>query len=415
MSVMNSAVLGMSAQTNWLSTIAQNVANSSTTGYKDAETEFSALVDQVGAGNAPGLGVTTSSITLASLQGSIVATSTPTDLAIQGGGFFVVSDSAGDTFLTRDGSFVPDASGNLVNAGGYYLMGASVQNGGSASSFSDLQKVNVDQAGSQGTPTTAGTLSVNLPSTAAIVPTALTPAGGGSTYTDETSLVAYDSAGAPVTLNVYMTRVGDSAPGTPTWDVSVYNAADAGSGGGFPYSGPALASQTVTFSPTSGLATSGASLGVPIPGGQTMTLNLGASTQLAGAFVVNGATANGAAPAAVTGVNVGAYGTLSFIYSNGTTLPAYAIPLGAVASPDSLTAVDGTVFSPNANSGPVEFGAAGTPGFGTISSSALESSTVDLGAQLTSMIQAQSSYQFNSQVFQTGSTIISDLNQLGEQ
>jgi len=146
-----------------------------------------------------------------------------------------------------------------------------------------------------------------------------------------------------------------------------------------------------------------------------MTLNLGASTQLAGAFVVNGATANGAAPAAVTGVNVGAYGTLSFIYSNGTTLPAYAIPLGAVASPDSLTAVDGTVFSPNANSGPVEFGAAGTPGFGTISSSALESSTVDLGAQLTSMIQAQSSYQFNSQVFQTGSTIISDLNQLGEQ
>ncbi len=414
MSVMNSAMLGMNAQTNWLSTISQNVANSSTTGYKDAETQFSALVDQAGAGNGPGLGVTTSSLTLASLQGSIVGTSTPTDLAIPGSGFFGVSDAAGGTLLTRDGSFVPDASGNLVNAGGYYLMGASVQNGGSAGSFSDLQKVNVDQAGAQGAPTTAGTLSVNLPSTAAIVPAASTPAGGGSTFTDQTSLVAYDGAGAPVTLNVYMTRVADSAPGTPTWNVSVYNAADAGAGGGFPYSAPALASQTMPFSPTSGLATSGPSLGVPIPGGQTMTLNLGASTQLAGAFVVNGANTNGSAPAAVTGVNVGAYGALSFIYSNGTALPAYSIPLATVASPDSLTAVNGTVFSPNANSGPAQLGAAGTPGFGTVSSSALESSTVDLAGQLTSMIQAQSSYQFNSQVFQTGSTIISDLNHLGE-
>jgi flagellar hook protein FlgE len=273
MSIMNSAVLGMSAQEGWLATISQNMANSSATGYKDAETEFSALVDQVGASASPGTGVSTSSLTLAGLQGSIVGTSTPTDLAIQGNGFFVVSDAAGDTFLTRDGSFVPDASGNLVNAAGYYLMGADVQNGASsagADSLSGLVKVNVD-------------------------PTA----------------------------------------------------------------------------------------------------------------------ANGDASGAVTGVNVGAYGTLSFIYSNGTTAPAYSIPLADVASPNSLTAINGTVFSANANSGLPQLGAAGAAGLGTINSSSLESSTVDIATELTAMIQAQSSYEFNSKVFQTGSTVISDLNNLG--
>ena len=98
-----------------------------------------------------------------------------TNLAVQGNGFFVVSDAAGDVFLTRDGSFVPDASGNLVNmAAGYYLMGTNVQNGNFspvANSLSGLQKVNVSKSGEQAVATTSGTLSVNLDSrTAAVAP-----------------------------------------------------------------------------------------------------------------------------------------------------------------------------------------------------------------------------------------------------
>jgi flagellar hook protein FlgE len=415
MTMMNTAVSGLLAQNNWLATIAQNVANSGTTGYKEAETEFAALVDQAGSSSSnPGLGVSTSFKTMASKQGAVVGTATPTDLAIQGNGFFVVSDNAGDTFLTRDGSFVPDKDGNLVNASGYYLMGASTQNGasGAAGSVSSLQKVNVEQSGLVATPTTAGSLSVNLPSTASIVPAGSTPAGGGATTTAKTSMLAYDDSGSPVTLDVYATRVADSPPGTPTWEIDVYNQADAASGGGFPYSAPALATQAINFDPTTGKTSGAASLSIAIPGGQTMSLDMGASTQVAAAFAINSASTNGSPPTALTGVSIDAYGVMSFVYANGTTLPGYDIPLATVASPDSLTALDGQVFSINADSGPLLLDAPGSSGLGTLRSSSLEDSTVDIASQLTSMIQAQSDYGFNSQVFQTGSTIMGDLKDL---
>ncbi|MGA2794060.1 MAG: flagellar hook-basal body complex protein, partial [Roseiarcus sp.] len=294
--IMNASVMGMNAQTSWLATISQNIANSSTTGYKDAETEFSSLVDQAGAGNYSAGGVATNSVSMNSLQGSIVGTSTTTDLAVQGAGFFVVTNAAGDTFLTRDGGFVPDASGNLVNAAGYYLMGTNVQNGNAApvaNSLADLQKININQTGEQATPTTSGTLSVNLPSTAAVVAAANTPAGGGATYTEKTSLVTYDNLGTPVTLDVYMTKIADNPVGTPNWEVDVYNQANAAPGGGFPYSAAALTTQTLTFNPANGQLAGGSPLSIAIPNGQTMTLDMNSTTQLAAAYAVNGATTNG--------------------------------------------------------------------------------------------------------------------------
>jgi flagellar hook protein FlgE len=415
MTMLNTAVSGMLAQNNWLATIAQNIANSSTTGYKNAETDFSALVDQVAStSGSPGLGVVTSQRTLSSHQGGILGTTTPTDLAVQGNGFFVVSDAAGDTFLTRDGSFVPDKNGDLVNAAGYYLMGANVQNGGSGAvgSVSTLQKVNINQTGLVATATTTGSLAVNLPSAAAIVPAASTPAGGGSTTTAETSLLVYDSSGSPVTLNIYATRVADNPTGTPTWEIDVYNSANAAAGGGFPYSGPALASQTINFDPTTGQTSGASTLSIQVPGGQVMSLDMSASTQVAAGFFVNAATANGSAPTAMTSVTFSPTGAMSFNYANGTSLPGYVIPLANVDGSNYLTPKSGTVFSVNANSGPMVLGTPGSNGLGTLRSSALESSTVDIATELTSMIQAQSDYGFNSQVFQTGSTLEGSLKDL---
>jgi flagellar hook protein FlgE len=263
MSMTTSAITGLQVDENWLSGISQNVANSTTTGFKTTTTDFDSLVDQVG--QPKGIGVSARSSVAANSQCSIVSGFSPTNLTIQGNGFFVVSDTTGNTFLTRDGSFSPDASGNLVNASGYYLMGASV-NG--SYSPSDLQTVNVVQPGS-----------------------------GSSSVAD---------------------------------------------------------------------------------------------------------------------VIVGSNGVLSFAYSNGLTIPAYSLPLANVESPDNLTAVNGTVFSPNANSGQAQIGLAGTGGLGTISTSSLESSTTNLTSALTLLIQAQASYQFNSQVFQTGDKIVSGRNNLGE-
>jgi flagellar hook protein FlgE len=410
MTILNTSVSGMLADSNWLSSISQNVANANTTGYKNAETEFSTLVDQVSTAAAGG-GVMTTTRNLNTLQGNVVSSSTATDLAVQGSGFFVVSDSSGATYLTRNGSFVPDASGNLVNSAGYYLMGTDIQSGSSppANALSTLQKVNVNSAGETATPTTSASIAANLPSTATPIAAADLPSANSasSTYTDMTSLVVYDNLGGAHTINLYLSNTGAN-----TWEVDAFDASKAATGGGFPYSSGPLATATLTFDPTTGSLSSGSPLTIPVPDGQTMSLDLSNLTQLAASFSVSSATANGNAPASLQGVSIAANGTLSFDYTNGASIAAYDIPLANVASPDNLTSVNGNAFTANAASGPVYLGTANAGSFGAIDSSSLESSTVDLATELTDMIQAQSAYEANSKVFQTGANILDVLNGL---
>ena len=412
MSILNTSVSGMLADTSWLSSISQNVSNSNTTGYKNVETEFSALVDEAATAAEPGMGVTTSLRTLNSLQGSVVSTSTNTDLAVQGAGYFVVSDASGTLYLTRNGSFTPDASGNLVNSSGYYLMGAEAGAGGSTPSFSslsDLSKVNVTSAGLLATPTTTGSIAANLPSTAVPIATANLPSTNtsSSVYTAETSLVAYDNLGGAHQLDIYFSNTGSN-----TWEVDVFDHSAASASGGFPYSSGPLATQTLTFNSTNGSLSSGSPISIAIPNGQTMSLDLSNTTQLASAFAVSSATANGNAPATLTGESFGTDGKLSFQYSSGLSQVAYQIPLGNVPSPDNLTTLNGGVLSANSQSGQVTLGAPGSGGLGSLVPSALESSTVDLATELTNMIQAQSAYEANSKVFQTGANIFDVLNHL---
>ncbi len=410
MTILNTSVSGMLADSNWLSSISQNVANANTTGYKNQQTDFSTVVDSV-SNTAPGGGVMTSVRSLNTLQGNIVSSATATNLAIQGSGFFVVSDAGGDMYLTRDGSFTADASGNLVNSGGYYLMGSDIQSGSAppANALTSLVKVNVASSGETASPTTSGSITANLPSTATPVAAANLPSvnSASSTYTDQTSLVVYDNLGGAHTINLYLTNTGSN-----TWEVDAFDASKAAAGGGFPYSSGPLATGTLTFDPTNGTLSSGSPLSIPVPGGQTMSLDLGGTTQLAAAFNVSSATANGSAPASLQGVSIAPDGALSFNYSNGTSIAAYDIPLANVASPDNMDSVSGNALLPNAASGQVFLGNAGSGSLGSIESSSLENSSVDLATELTDMIQAQSAYEANSKVFQTGANILDVLNGL---
>ncbi len=410
MTILNTSVSGMLADSNWLSSISQNVANANTTGYKNAETDFSTLVDQVSTAAAGG-GVMTTTRNLNTLQGNVVSSSTATNLAVQGSGFFVVSDSSGATYLTRNGSFVPDASGNLVNSAGYYLMGNDVQSGSAppANALSTLQKVNVNSAGETATPTTSASIAANLPASATPIAAADLPSvnSASSTYTDVTSLVVYDNLGGAHTINLYLANTGAN-----TWEVDAFDASKAATGGGFPYSSGPLATATLNFNPTTGSLSSGSPLTIAVPNGQSMSLDLSNLTQLAAAFSVSSATANGNAPASLQGVSIAPDGTLSFNYTNGASIAAYDVPLANVASPDNLTSVNGNAFTANAASGPVYLGTANAGSFGAINSSSLESSTVDLATELTDMIQAQSAYEANSKVFQTGANILDVLNGL---
>src|SRR5919108_3922187 len=130
--MMRTGVSGMSAQAARLATVAENIANAGTTGYKRASTEFESVVLASGGAGYVSGNVETNVRYGISQQGSFKYTTSATDLAVQGQGFFIVSGANEGAYLTRAGSFVRDGEGNLVNAAGFTLMGYPFEAGGGA-------------------------------------------------------------------------------------------------------------------------------------------------------------------------------------------------------------------------------------------------------------------------------------------
>lgn len=401
---MHTSVSGMNAQSNRLSLLSANIANADTVGYKGASAQFETVLDEGAQASFASSGVTTRVRYGVSHQGLIQTTASSTDLAVQGQGFFVVTAASGGPVLTRAGAFAPDADGHLVNTAGYQLMGNDLSAGDTAvtaSGFAGLAPVTINTSGLIATASTKGQLSLNLPAGATSVATANLPSTNTATavFTDKTSIVAYDSLGAKITLDVYLAKTGPNA-----WEATVYNAADAATGGNFPYSTSALATTSLAFDPSNGAlaGTSASSLSVAVPGGATVTVDLSRTTQLASDFTVAAAQTNGFAPSAFSKISVDDNGIVSAIYQNGTAIPKFRIALANVPSPDHLTPLAGNVYAVNSASGSVTVGATDVGGFGKILSSALETSTVDIASELTDMIETQRSYTANSKAFQIG-------------
>ncbi|MFK0331184.1 flagellar hook protein FlgE [Rhizobium sp. NPDC090275] len=414
---MKTAVSGMNAQANRLSTVADNIANVNTTGYKSVSTAFSSLVLPSSSGNYNSGGVQTSVRQSVSAQGDISYTTSGYDLAISGDGFFIVQSPDGVPVLTRAGDFTKDDEGNLVNSAGFKLMGYSYDSGAPAvvvNGFSGLVPVNVAQSGLTAIASTAGTFSGNLNSGAEVA-TGNLPSSNTAPVTSDTkqiSMVGYDKLGNTVQYDFYFTKTDATVPppatgAASTWEVSVYRHADAtvGSTTSFPYSTDAVGGGTMEFD-ASGNLVSGNSLLIddPVTTGQ-IQMDLSGFTQLASDFSGKG-TPNGQAASPVDSVSIGKDGTVSAKYADGTSKALYRIPLATVASPDNMTLMSGNVYSANGTSGVTVTGFPQTNGFGSIQSGAIESSNVDLAGELTEMIESQRSYTANSKVFQTGSDIM---------
>lgn len=406
--MMRTGMSGMSAQANRLSTVADNIANSSTSGYKRSQTEFSSLVIPGTAGTYNSGGVTTDVRTAASDQGVLQYTSSTTDLAVSGNGFFVVQDADGQPFLTRAGSFVPDKQGNLVNAAGYRLMGYSYADGtpsATANGYDGLVPVAVEQSELRAAPSANGYLTANLPEDATAVAAADLPSANAASaqYSAKTSLVAFDDTGGQKLLDVYFTKTG-----ADTWEVAVFDRAAATAGTSFPYASGPLATQSLDFDPSTGKlsATSAKDIDVPVPGGDTLTLDLSSTSQLSADFTVFGADVDGNPPSAVSSIEIADDGTVYAQYDDGSIRALYRVPLADVPSPDNLEKLSGNVFAQSATSGGVHIGFSGEGGLGTMVSGALENSNVDIAEELTNMIQAQRSYTANSKAFQTGSELM---------
>ncbi|ABD86675.1 flagellar hook protein FlgE [Rhodopseudomonas palustris] len=398
--VMRTGGSGMTAQSNKLSAVADNIANVNTTGYKRASTEFSSLILKSGSGSYNSGSVETQVRYAISDPGTLQYTTSATDLAIQGNGFFAVSNAGGTPFLTRAGSFVPDGQGNLYNAAGYYLMGYNLKNGPPnvvANGLTGLEVVNIGQTALEGNPSTKAAATANLNANAGIT-------AGAPNYTSKTSLVTYDNIGNKVTLDIYAYKTAANA-----WTMEVYDSADS-TGGGFPYTGAPLATGNFSFDVSAtgkGRLAGGSptSLSLTIPNGSPFTLDLSSMTQVAADFQFK-ATVDGNSPSSIDKVEVATDGTMYAIYNDGTRIATYKIPLATVPSPDNLVPEVGNVYSIGINSGNVQVDFAGHSGLGIVKAEALEASNVDLANELTAMIESQRGYTANSKVFQTGADLL---------
>jgi len=404
--MMRTSTSGMAAQENLLASVSDNIANASTTGYKRASQEFSTIVLENAVGSYQSGAVEAHTRTFVSQQGTFNYTASETDLAISGNGFFVVQDPSGNAALTRAGSFLKDGQGNLVNAAGDILLGYPATGGTTpvANGLAGLQPINLAAIPARADPSTAGRLFVNLPAAASVSAGAPPSANAAlSNFSHLSSLVAYDNVGAPVTLDVYETKTAAN-----TWEIAVFNRADAASGGRFPYSSGPLATTTITFDPsTGGLASSSpGALSIPVPNGAALELDLSQTTELAADYSVRQIDVNGSAPSVVDRVEIGKDGSVVAVYKNGFRATSFQIPLATVVSPDNLTALPGNKFGVTLDSGPISVGLPGRDGMGQTIAGALEKSTVDVATELTVMIEAQHSYTANTKVFQTSTELM---------
>lgn len=406
--IMRTGVSGMNAQADRLSTVAENVANVNTTGYKSSSCEFSSLLLTTCPGGYQSGSVLSAIRTMVGTQGGLTNTASLTDLAVSGNGFFIVADEAGSPFLTRAGNFVANGEGALVNAAGFELLGYRLdpdQPDVTVNGYTNLTTINLEDLALSASPSRSGAFVANLPAEASIVSAVNLPSTNSATsaYTAKSSLLTYDNLGGEVQLDLYYTKTADE-----TWELSVYDSSLAATGGGFPYSSGPLTTQTLRFDSTTGKFANAqpAAVDIPIPGGVTFSLDVSGLSQLSTEYVVISAHADGNPPSGAELVEISGDGFIYASYENGTRVPVFRIPLAQVTSPDMLTPLAGNVYQTSSESGDVEIGFPQTAGLGEIVSNALEQSTVDLAGELTVMIDAQRSYTANSKVFQTGSELM---------
>ena len=397
---MRTGVSGMNAQSNRLSTVADNIANSSTVGYKKASVQFSSMILPTTNGAYNSGGVETDVRYSISSQGTFSYTTSTTDLAINGDGFFIVKGDDGTPYMTRAGSFVLQDDGTLKNTAGYTLQGypydSDVDPTIVVNGFDGLEPVDLSGSGISAVRSMTGTLNVNLPNSAEV---------GVATDIKKTSLTVFDSQGSSRLIDFTYEKMGENE-----WEVTAVER-DGGTS--------VLAAPVTLLFDANGQLTSpdpaniellpytvdGAEVGDPLTT-TGIVISIGATTQLASDFSVQLGKVDGNAASKVKGYEIDDKGIVSIAYDNGDLVPTFRVALASVQSPDNLNPVAGNMYTQSNDSGVVILGYAGSSGFGTILSGALEDSNVDVAEELTAMIESQRNYTANSKVFQTGSELM---------
>jgi flagellar hook protein FlgE len=430
-------VSGLDANSKALSISSSNIANVNTVGYKASNNSFSTLLaSAVGSGDVSQAGVISGQAQNVTEQGGITATTSSTDLALSGNGFFVVSaqpstaGAANQSLLyTRAGSFTPDSQGNLKNSAGLYLQGWPLDSSGAVpTDRNDLTNINVNNLSGKAEATTTMSIKANLQSSTAIT----TPYAAG------------DMAAGTVTPDFQRTiNVNDSQGGSQPLQVSyVKTAANSWSyevtyqGAGANIGSPAnnvLASGTMSFNADGTLQTADTSaasptgsINVTIPWSpsasglnpQTISINMGTVgssdgvTQFDNPSALVSSSVDGALFGSLSGVNIDSDGFVTAQFSNGLSQKVYKLPVATFANSDGLSAVSGNAYAASDASGSPTIGEANLGGAGQIQSQALEGSTVDLATEFTNLITTQRAYSASARIVTTADQMLQTLEQI---
>jgi len=421
---MFSGVSALAAQSQAFGIISDNIANVNTIGYKDSKARFQTLVTEsvTGTRYSPG-GVLARPFVNPEKQGLLQGTTSTTDLAIVGDGFFVVNtnddptNNGGDYLLTRAGSFVEDEEGNLANSAGFFLQGwrtdssGNIVNTTTKDQLSSLETINLAGFTSVSNPTTTANLAANL------------PANATTSSTQTTNLTVYDSLGIDHLVTINWTK----SAAANVWDYSIDVTNNAG------VTAAAIDVGTMEFDPADGTIedVDGAALAtdalaqstVPITALQfgsgaaagSITINWGTvgqsngTSQLSGAYEATLLNQNGSSPSTLIAVEVDNEGIVTARFENGDTRPIYKLAIGTVPASTELRAENGNAYTLSSGSGDLLLTEAGNQGAGSIEASALEQSTVDLSDEFTDLIITQRAYSAATRLITTGDELLSEI------
>ncbi|GBC93667.1 Flagellar hook protein FlgE [bacterium HR15] len=415
---MLSGVASLKAHQIKMNVIGNNIANINTVGFKSARAHFQDLLSQtlraasrpsgVLGGTNPmqvGLGVKVGAIDIMPLQGALELTGRSTDLAIQGNGFFMLSNGR-DIQFTRDGAFALDANGFLVHRGtGWKVLGWKADPGGFIDTNQAITASSVLQfpVGSQAA----------VRQTSRVQYTGNLNANASNTDTFSATVRVYDALGGAHDITLTFTNRQNPPAGSPppgaimSWEWSAVEGStsvgDFSTGSNsrlyFDATGKLIggATQEITITPTNGAP--------PF----TVTLDLAQITSLAADSVIQPVYQDGFPPGTLQEFAIGIDGTIQGIFSNGLSRPMGRIALSLFPNPMGLERLGNNMWRQTDNSGLPQIGAPATAGLGEINAGYLEQSNVDLGSEFADMIVTQRGFQANTRIVSVVDELLADV------
>jgi flagellar hook protein FlgE len=396
-------ISGLNANATAMTVIGDNIANVNTTAFKANRSSFANVLSQSlggSIGNDIGRGVEFWGTSPLWTQGSLENTGSPTDMAINGKGFFVVQDDTGANFYTRAGQFILDAAGDMINPDGLVVQGYEIDASGN---LGNLAAVSIPgERISPPSATTEFTFDLNLDSQTV----------ANSTYS--TSQTVFDSLGNAIPLTLTFTKQAAAqtwlvAPSVPpaNGSVSIDNATITfDSTGNVNTAAPGNTDKTLSITLTNGAAT---------PQAITWDLydatgtGLGDVTGFSSSSSTTFQYQDGYTAGVLRGISVDEDGVVTAAYSNGQLTPTFQVALADFPSYEGLTKMGKNLYAESINSGQPMPGVPGNGRLGSITPSAIEMSNIDLAQEFVKMITTQRAFQANSRVITTSDEILSEL------